>query len=111
MNYNGETYINPNSASSAYQVGLISENNRIFAEKQNIRDTTNIISTVSILEQNKMLKKQLDIFTEQNELLKSQNTENSNELKKSKRYNAIMLIISIVSMFAAIVSVILSAVL
>ena len=105
-----------NAKERAYNQQLISEINRQSAQ----RDKTLIAGAEAIIEQKNLLEQQLEFVQEQNNLLRDNyetlkemydaqvqaNKEATAELKKSKRFNAVMMAISVISMFTAIASLI-----
>lgn len=103
-------------ATSAAQVASISA--EIEQEENRLREERAIAtaSTDAIMAQKRLLEKQIEMVQEQNQLLSNNysklkemfdaqvetNKEAKEELKRSKRFNYIMMIISIVAMLAAI---------
>lgn len=82
------------------------------------RDATLVAAAEASIEQRDLVEQQLDILREQNSLLLDnyeklkemydaqvqENTDAKDELKRSRRYNGWMMVVSFVSMLAAIAS-------
>ena len=113
------------SANSAMKVATIAEDmerkQRIIAEANRQSAQRNAVlmaGAQASIEQKNLLEQQLEIIHEQNRLLKDNyeklkemydaqvqvNKDAAKELARSKRYNAGMMIISLIAMFAAVAS-------
>ena len=113
------------SANSASKAAAIAEENersqRMAAEinrRSDKRNTMLLAGAEASIEQTELLEQQLEIIQEQNKLLcdnyeklkemydaqVKENKDAADELNKNKRFNAWMMVIAIIAMFAAIAS-------
>ena len=111
-----------NSAMKASAIAEEMEKNQriadVIARQSAQRDATLIAGAEANIEQRDLMQQQLDILHEQNALLADNydklkdlyddqvqaNIEAKAELAKTKRYNAAMMVVSIISMLAAVAS-------
>jgi len=118
-----------NVTNSARQIAMIAEEleqrQRVIDDldrQANKRNAILVAGAEANIEQKHLLEEELELTKKQNTLLLENykklsemydaqleaNAESSRELKKSKQFNAIMMLISIISMVAAVVSAVVS---